>query len=81
MLDTIKRMFQVKLRNIAVKTGRRMSSFFPKVSSSEEEEEESDSSGEILEMPAVTRKVSEDYIELPAVTTKSLGNERDKAGT
>ena len=73
-------MFQVKLRNVAIKTGRRMSSFFPKVSSSEEEED-SDSSGEILEVPAVTGKKSEDYIELPAVTTNSSGRKLHKTGT
>ena len=56
-----------------------MSSFFPKVSSSEEED--SDSSGEILEVPAVTGKKSEDYIELPAVTTNSSGRKLHKTGT
>ena len=60
------------MRNTAVKTGRRMSSFFPKVSSSEEEESEVELE-EYLEIPtissAASKKESGKRIEVPAVTT------------
>ena len=64
------------MRTTAVKTGRRMTYFFPQVSSSEEEESDKESD-EYLEIPAISNKESEEFIELPAVTSRPPGNKRE----